>query len=96
MYIMENTKYPTATGGTPITTWIPNQITATLDAMQPIFDKGINLKRTNEQNKLCEKYALQYQRMRECLNKQIQELSNETYNTSKVYNLNKEYKLNDI
>jgi indoleamine 2,3-dioxygenase len=96
MYIMENTKYPTATGGTPITTWIPNQITATLDAIQPIFDKRDNLIKTENQNKLCEKYVTQYQRMRECLNKQIQELSNETYNTSKVYNLNTEYKLNDI
>ena len=39
---------------------------------------------------------MQYQRMRDCLNKQIQELANETYNTEKVYNLNKEYKVNDI
>lgn len=96
MYIMENTKYPTATGGTPITTWIPNQITATLDTIQPIFDKGALLERNDNENKLCEKYFMQYQRMRECLKKQIQELSNEAYNTSKVYNLNKEYKLNDI
>jgi indoleamine 2,3-dioxygenase len=96
MYIMENTKYPTATGGTPITTWIPNQITATLDTMQIVFDKSSNIKRSDNDNKLCEKYVLQYQRMRECLKKQIDELANETYNTSKVYNLNKEYKLNDI
>jgi len=96
MYIMQNTKYPTATGGTPITTWIPNQITATLDAMQPIFDNGALLEKNENENKLCEKYIMQYQRMRECLKKQIDELANETYNTSKVYNLNKEYKLNDI
>jgi indoleamine 2,3-dioxygenase len=96
MYIMENTKYPTATGGTPITTWIPNQITATLDAMQPIFENGVLLEKNENENKLCYKYGMQYQRMRDCLNKQIQELANETYNTEKVYNLNKEYKVNDI
>jgi len=33
-YIMRNTKYPIATGGTPIISWIPNQIVATIDAMK--------------------------------------------------------------
>ena len=32
-YIMQNTAYPKATGGTPITSWIPNQIKAVLKAM---------------------------------------------------------------
>lgn len=32
-YILENTRYATATGGTPITTWIPNQIGAVLKYM---------------------------------------------------------------
>ena len=31
-YIMQNTAYPKATGGTPITSWIPNQIKAVLGA----------------------------------------------------------------
>jgi indoleamine 2,3-dioxygenase len=30
-YIIDNTKYPKATGGTPITTWLPNQIGACLE-----------------------------------------------------------------
>jgi indoleamine 2,3-dioxygenase len=30
-YIINNTKYPRATGGTPITTWLPNQIGACLE-----------------------------------------------------------------
>jgi indoleamine 2,3-dioxygenase len=41
-YIMSNTKYAKATGGTPITTWIPNQIEACLKCMDDLF-KGINL-----------------------------------------------------
>ena len=32
-YIIKNTKHPVATGGTPITTWLPNQLGATLDYM---------------------------------------------------------------
>jgi indoleamine 2,3-dioxygenase len=33
-YIIDNTKYPKATGGTPITTWLPNQIGACLEQCQ--------------------------------------------------------------
>lgn len=33
-YILDNTKYPRATGGTPITTWLPNQIGACLEQCQ--------------------------------------------------------------
>ena len=36
-YIMENTKHPVATGGTPITTWLPNQLGATLEYMQLVI-----------------------------------------------------------
>jgi len=30
-YIIQNTKHPVATGGTPITTWLPNQMGACLE-----------------------------------------------------------------
>ncbi len=32
-YIIQSTKHPVATGGTPITTWLPNQLGATLEYM---------------------------------------------------------------
>ena len=37
-YIMANTKYPVATGGTPMVSWLPNQIRATLHAMRVVLD----------------------------------------------------------
>ena len=37
-YIIENTKHPVATGGTPITTWLPNQLGATLEYMKDCVD----------------------------------------------------------
>jgi indoleamine 2,3-dioxygenase len=37
-YILANTKYATATGGTPITTWIPNQIGAVLTYMTDVLN----------------------------------------------------------
>ena len=36
-YIMKNTKYNVATGGTPLTMWLPNQIEACLDCMDDIL-----------------------------------------------------------
>jgi len=35
-YIIQSTKHPVATGGTPITTWLPNQLGATLEYMNII------------------------------------------------------------
>jgi indoleamine 2,3-dioxygenase len=32
-YILKKTTHPTATGGSPIVTWLPNQLNAVLDAM---------------------------------------------------------------
>ncbi len=36
-YIMANTKYATATGGTPITSWIPNQIMSVINQMEDVI-----------------------------------------------------------
>ena len=36
-YIMQNTKYPKATGGTPIISWLPNQIKAVMKEMRHII-----------------------------------------------------------
>lgn len=40
IYIIKNTKHPVATGGTPITTWLPNQLGATIETMLKV-DKFI-------------------------------------------------------
>lgn len=37
-YIIHSTKHPVATGGTPITTWLPNQLGATLQYMKEVCD----------------------------------------------------------
>ena len=48
-YIIENTKHPVATGGTPITTWLPNQLGATLEYMQEVID-NININELESEN----------------------------------------------
>jgi len=35
-YILKRTAHPTATGGSPIVTWLPNQLVAVLDAMNEV------------------------------------------------------------
>ncbi len=37
-YIIRRTSHPTATGGTPIVTWLPNQLFACLDLMRKVWD----------------------------------------------------------
>ena len=46
-YIINNTKHPVATGGTPITTWLPNQLGATLDYMSEVVGV-INIEELSE------------------------------------------------
>ncbi|KAK4200701.1 hypothetical protein QBC40DRAFT_225080 [Triangularia verruculosa] len=37
-YILKQTSHPTATGGSPIVTWLPNQLGAVLDEMERVYD----------------------------------------------------------
>ncbi|KAL5358915.1 hypothetical protein BJX96DRAFT_52054 [Aspergillus floccosus] len=37
-YIIRRTPHPTATGGSPIVTWLPNQLSAVMDMMVSIYD----------------------------------------------------------
>ncbi|KAL5606124.1 hypothetical protein BROUX41_006108 [Berkeleyomyces rouxiae] len=36
-YILKQTSHPTATGGSPIVTWLPNQLQAVMDEMETIY-----------------------------------------------------------
>ena len=41
-YIIKRSSHPTATGGSPIVTWLPNQLLAVMDMMQEVFiDSGL-------------------------------------------------------
>lgn len=37
-YILKKTSHPTATGGSPIVTWLPNQLRAVLEAMTEVWE----------------------------------------------------------
>lgn len=48
-YIIKNTKHPKATGGTPITTWLPNQLGATLEYMEEVCANIDNLQANGDE-----------------------------------------------
>ncbi len=90
-YIMANTKYAKATGGTPIISWIPNQITAVLnymsDVLELIPDNSSFLDKALFTQQLSKKISL--------LEKQLQLLHGDNYNAEDIFALNKKHKLND-
>ena len=88
---MANTKYAKATGGTPIISWIPNQITAVLnymtDVLELIPDNSSFIDKTSFEEQLSKKVTL--------LDKQLQLLHGDNYNAEDVFALNRKLKLND-
>jgi len=95
-YIMSNTKYAFATGGTPITTWLINQIEAVLEFEKVIVmflqDKDLqNVKNTELWSQLSEGLD----RKQKLLIEQVNELKNINYNIDLIYLKNDELKLED-
>ena len=90
-YIMQNTTYPKASGGTPITSWIPNQIKAVLDAMSVLESK---IKNNDKWNKTS--WMESYNRKVNLLNKQLEIVSVEKFDPKAVFKLNKIYSLKDF
>jgi indoleamine 2,3-dioxygenase len=89
-YIMENTDYPVATGGTPITTWLINQIESVLE-FERVIIKRINEIGGNIENKLIDDFPSKIKLLEE----QTEELNKLNYNIQLIYTKNKELKLND-
>ena len=89
-YIMQNTAYPKATGGTPITSWIPNQIKAVLKAMHvlaaalaksPYWDKAA--------------WQEGFDRKVKLLNKQLALVAIDAFDPEEVFKLNLSHGLQD-
>ena len=80
---MKNTKYAKATGGTPIISWVPNQIGAVLAYMSDLVrDIG------NSQNDIFTRIKEGLPEKINILDRQIEELREKNYNVEKLYNLN--------
>jgi indoleamine 2,3-dioxygenase len=95
-YIMSNTKYAFATGGTPITTWLINQIEAVLEFEHVIIDYvKTNIKGELPNQDIWIKLRDEEYSKRELLIEQVNELKKSNYDVNLVYMKNVELKLED-
>jgi hypothetical protein len=95
-YIMSNTKYAFATGGTPITTWLINQIEAVLEYERVIIEYlQANSKDVLKENELWLTLSNDYNKKRSLLMEQVNELLKIDYNIELVYMKNSELALED-
>ena len=90
-YIMKNTAYPRATGGTPIISWIPNQIKAVFLSMEYCFNKLPNYFIKADMKSWKESF----ENKKSLLNKQLEILSEKNYDANKVLLLNTKLNLSD-
>ncbi|KAF7545416.1 hypothetical protein G7Z17_g9189 [Cylindrodendrum hubeiense] len=69
-YILKRTSHPTATGGSPIVTWLPNQLEAVLEEMVSIDEVG-KAADSRGLGKVCEDIMDAALRQRETLRKEV-------------------------
>ena len=95
-YIMSNTKYAFATGGTPITTWLINQIEAVLKYECVIIEHlQTNFTDILKKNELWLNLQSSFNKKMELLMEQVNELKKINYNIELVYMKNSELALED-
>lgn len=95
-YIMSNTKYAFATGGTPITSWLINQIEAVLEYERVIIEYlNNNYKNDLLENELWLSLSNDYNSKKNLLIDQVNELKKIDYNINFVYMKNREMNLDD-
>jgi indoleamine 2,3-dioxygenase len=96
-YIMANTPYAKATGGTPITSWLPNQLKSVMFQMEDtiklieelnenIGEHGKNIFTTNKQT---------LEQKRQLLEEQLELVKEQQFSAEKLFELNKNYGLED-
>ncbi len=97
-YIMSNVKYVFATGGTPITTWLINQIEAVLEYEKDLIKqiKQMDLTKLNQEvTEIWNGLESSYGSKRKLLEEQVAELAKHEYNVELVYKYNTEANLED-
>lgn len=88
---MQNTAYPKATGGTPITSWIPNQIKAVLSAMHVLAGHLVDCKAWNKKD-----WQEGYMHKVNLLNKQLKIVAVEAFDPKAVFDLNLKHGYRDF
>jgi hypothetical protein len=93
---MSNTKYAFATGGTPITTWLINQIEAVLELEKDIITFLRSSKFVlSDELQLYTELDSSLERKQKLLMDQVNELKNASYDINLIYMKNQEMQLED-
>ena len=92
-YIMSNTKYAKATGGTPITSWIPNQIMAVIIQMEEVLETlSLYGESSNDTASTIRERNIQFlPTKRKLLEGQLALIHNNDFTAESVFELNKAY-----
>jgi indoleamine 2,3-dioxygenase len=96
-YIMANTTYPTATGGTPITSWIPNQIMAVISQMEDVVKAIKELVTTDDTDALAlyNKNLSSLPTKRALIEGQLELIRKNNFSADAVFALNEKYGYSD-
>ena len=94
-YIMANTKYAKATGGTPIISWLPNQMKAVMNEMKNVIKLIGNNKLHDASAKLYIEIKNNIDRKVDLLNHQLELIKKKSFSAEKVFDLNEKYNLSD-
>ena len=94
-YIMTNTKYAKATGGTPIISWLPNQMKAVMKEMHNVIDLIEINNLSSEASDLYNNVKNKIDKKVELLNHQLELINKKSFSADKVFELNKKYNLSD-
>lgn len=96
-YIMANTKYATATGGTPITSWIPNQIMSVINQMEDVIAaiQQLNIGTDTEGFALYKKNADLLPTKKGLIQGQLELIHKNDFSAEAVFALNEKFGYND-
>jgi indoleamine 2,3-dioxygenase len=96
-YIMANTQYAKATGGTPITSWLPNQLKAVMHQMEDVIGwiDEIGMPADESSKRILDQNRSTLSHKKNLLEEQLALVAEQHYSAQKVFELNERYGLKD-
>jgi indoleamine 2,3-dioxygenase len=96
-YIMANTPYAKATGGTPITSWLPNQLKAVMQQMQDVLDiiASLQIEMDETTSSIVTSNQTTLPHKQKLLEEQLAMVAGEQFSAEKVFDLNEKFGLKD-
>jgi len=96
-YIMANTPYAKATGGTPITSWLPNQLKSVMRQMEDVISMidTVGIQTLSDTANIVHDIREKLPQMHKLLDEQLELVSGNQFSADKVFDLNDKFGLKD-